>query len=76
METDAPKSVEVTVLYHGGKNRYTVNLVNGQETLPAVPVYPMTIRLKLGLLSGKVKVKKIPEGTAVPHTVERRDIGV
>ncbi len=74
VETDAPKSVEVTALYHGEKKRYTVNLVNCQETLPAVPVNPITIRLKLGKTPGKVKVTKIPEGTAVSHTVEDETI--
>jgi hypothetical protein len=69
VKTDAPKSVEVIAMYHRGKNRYTVSLVNCQETLPAVPVGPMTLRLKIGK-AGKVKVRKIPEGIAIPHTLE------
>ncbi len=73
VETDAPQSVEVTTLYHDGKKQITVNLLNCQEPQPAVPVGPMTIRLRAGQL-GKVKVIQIPEGTTVPHTVEDETI--
>jgi len=73
VETDAPPSVEVTALYHEEKRQFTVNLINCQETLPAVPVGSRTIRLKTGG-TGQVKVTKIPEGTAVPHMVEGETI--
>jgi hypothetical protein len=79
LETDAPKAVELTVLHHAEKNRYAVNLVNCQETLPAVPVPPVTVRLKVcpaDRVAGQitetvtVTVKRIPEGSIVPHTIE------
>jgi hypothetical protein len=75
LETDAPKAVELTVLYHAENNRYTVNLVNCQETLPAVPVPPMTVRLNVGSAdrtkgTPQVTVKSIPDGSIVPHTID------
>ncbi len=46
-EAEAPAVVEVTLFHQPDKKRYLVNLVNEQEVLPPVPVFNITVRIKL-----------------------------
>lgn len=46
-ESDAPKSVEITMFHQEEKNRYIINLINFQRELPNIPVYNIKIRVKL-----------------------------
>ncbi|NLX07267.1 MAG: family 10 glycosylhydrolase [Phycisphaerae bacterium] len=63
-ETDAPRAVELTALHNPARRRYTVCLVNQQETLPAVPVAPIHVTLCVGA-QRVAQVLKMPERQTV-----------
>lgn len=56
-ESDAPKSVELTVFHQEDKKRYIINLLNFQDQMPNIPVAGIKIVLNL---QGK-KAKRLLE---------------
>lgn len=46
-ESDAPKSVEVTLFHQPEEQRYIINLLNFQKELPNIPVHNVTVKLNL-----------------------------
>lgn len=59
-ETDAPKSVEITLFHQEEKKRYLVNLLNFQAELPNIPVEGIKLRIRLDKKEPK-KLINLPE---------------
>jgi hypothetical protein len=66
-ESDAPKSVEITMFHQKANKRYIINLLNYQRELPNIPI--SDIALSVWLPDKKVKkLQFVPGGEAVPFT--------
>jgi hypothetical protein len=46
-ETDAPKSVEITLFDQQDQQRYVLHLLNYQQELPNIPIYDLRCRVRL-----------------------------
>jgi len=68
-ESDAPKSVEITLFHQGESKRYIINFLNFQEELPNIPISGITCRIKL---EGKkaTKLVKLPEEEEIPFELK------
>jgi hypothetical protein len=68
-ESDAPKSVEITLFHQGENKRYIINFLNFQEELPNIPVSGITCRVKL---EGRkaTRLVKLPEEEEIPFEVK------
>jgi len=66
LETDAPKSVEITMFQQEGK--CIVNLLNFPPELPAVPVFGIKLRIKIGE-SSISQAFLLPSRTPLPFEI-------
>ena len=69
IESDAPKSVEITTFLQEDKKRYILNVCNFQKDLPGIPVRDINLKLNSG--SKKVlSVRHLPDEKATAYTYE------
>jgi len=67
-ETDAPKSVEITLFQQEDNRRYIINLLNFQQELPNIPIYGIRVKLWMD--------KKIPRRLVTLPEEEKIDYEV
>ena len=65
-ETDAPKSVEITLFHQQDKKRYLINLLNFQAELPNIPIEGIKVRIRLDKKEPK-RLIKLPEGKELAY---------
>jgi len=68
-EADAPPAVEVTVFHQPDRKRYLVNVVNEQELLPPIPVFNVSVRVRM---DGKraTRAALLPAESALPFEMK------
>jgi len=69
IETDAPKSVEITLFKDEKEKKYLVNLLDVQQELPNIPIHDMTVKLWLNQDVPK-KLIRLPDGGNVAYERE------
>lgn len=65
---DAPGCVEVTLFDQPEQDRWIVNLLNFQSSLPNLPVLDIKVRLRIGNITPK-QVLLLPEEKPLPFTI-------
>jgi len=68
VETNAPKSVEITVFQQEDKRRFVVNVLNYQQELPNIPIHGVKIGIRLDGRKPKA-VSLLPGRTALQHAL-------
>lgn len=72
-ESDAPKSVEITLFHQEDKKRYIINLINFQKELPNIPVNDIKVCVKLDHRKVK-KLLKLPSGKVLKYKIKKEYI--
>jgi len=70
LESDAPKSVEITVFHQENKKRYIINLLNFQKELPNIPVDEIKVGMRLGNRRIK-RLIKLPEEEKLNYDIRK-----
>lgn len=70
LESDAPKSVELTVFYQAERERTVVHLLNFQKELPNIPVTGIHLRLRAADGKKARRVRIMPDGEDLTNKVE------
>ena len=65
ISTNAPSSVEITILKSTIKKTYLVCFVNYQREVPNIPVQALTTRIKLPLKSELVSIQRVSDGATL-----------
>jgi hypothetical protein len=65
VQTDAPKSVEITLLKNKQNNSYVLNLLNLQLELPNIAIHGINIKVWMNQDVPK-KLVRLPEGESLP----------
>jgi len=71
VETDAPKSVEITLLRNERKNSYVLHMLNLQLELPNIAIHGINIKVWMNQDVPK-KLIRMPEGESVAFETEGR----
>jgi hypothetical protein len=67
VETDAPKSVEVTLFLQEDRKRFVVCVINYQQELPNIPIRDVGLSIRMDGRTVK-SVRLLPDGAAMPFT--------
>ncbi len=74
-QADAPAAVEVVVSHQADRRRYLISLVNEQERLPPIPVFDITVRIRM---EGKKPVRAVllPDGQPLSFAMREMELEV
>ena len=75
IETNAPKSVEITVYNQAETSRFNLRFLNFQKELPNIPVDDIHIQLRIQDKSPK-QVSLLPDRSPLPFQVKKEDGGI
>jgi hypothetical protein len=64
VETDAPKSVEITIFDQKDKKRYVINILDVQQELPNIPIKGINVKINM---DGKkpLSLERLPEAKKI-----------
>jgi hypothetical protein len=67
VETDVPKSVEVTLFRQEDRKRFVANVINYQQELPNIPVHDLKLSIRMDGRPPRA-VRMLPDGEDLPFT--------
>jgi len=76
LSTNAPSSVEITILKSTIKNGYLVCFINYQRELPNIPVRDLTTRVKLPITRHLASIQRVSDGTTFVYENEVDEIKI
>jgi hypothetical protein len=68
VETDAPKSVELTLLCNERNNSYVLNMLDVQQELPNIAIHGINVKLWMNEDVPR-KLLRLPEGESVAFQI-------